>query len=92
MKKINKYFAVFSALLLTVTSLLSVAPAFADEATTNTVTLHKILQTESNLIKVTSQELQALTEMTIKVNLFLTLLNTLDQVLKKLTVLSLLWL
>lgn len=51
MKKINKYFAVFSALLLTVTSLLSVAPAFADEATTNTVTLHKILQTESNLNK-----------------------------------------
>ncbi|HIC0501922.1 TPA: pilin N-terminal domain-containing protein, partial [Streptococcus agalactiae] len=51
MKRINKYFAMFSALLLTLTSLLSVAPAFADEATTNTVTLHKILQTESNLNK-----------------------------------------
>lgn len=51
MKRINKYFAMFSVLLLTLTSLLSVAPAFADEATTNTVTLHKILQTESNLNK-----------------------------------------
>lgn len=51
MKKINKYFAMFSVLLLTLTSLFSVAPAFADEATTNTVTLHKILQTESNLNK-----------------------------------------
>lgn len=44
MKRINKYFAMFSALLLTLTSLLSVAPAFADEATTNTVTLHRILR------------------------------------------------
>ncbi|HFV0186686.1 TPA: isopeptide-forming domain-containing fimbrial protein [Streptococcus agalactiae] len=44
MKKINKYFAVFSALLLTVTSLFSVAPVFAEEAkTTDTVTLHKIV-------------------------------------------------
>ncbi|HGK5854059.1 TPA: isopeptide-forming domain-containing fimbrial protein [Streptococcus agalactiae] len=41
MKKINKYFAVFSALLLTVTSLFSVAPVFAEEAkTTDTVTLY----------------------------------------------------
>ncbi|HGI1810010.1 TPA: pilin N-terminal domain-containing protein [Streptococcus agalactiae] len=50
MKKINKFFVAFSALLLILTSLLSVAPAFAEEErTTETVTLHKILQTETNL-------------------------------------------
>lgn len=31
MKRINKYFAMFSALLLILTSLLSVAPVFAAE-------------------------------------------------------------
>lgn len=90
MKRINKYFAMFSALLLTLTSLLSVAPAFADEATTNTVTLHKILQTESNLNKSNFQELQVLTEKTTKVELFLTLLVTLARDLKKSKVRSLL--
>lgn len=42
MKRINKYFAMFSALLLILTSLLSVAPVFAAEMgnITKTVTLH----------------------------------------------------
>ncbi|HEN2368108.1 TPA: isopeptide-forming domain-containing fimbrial protein [Streptococcus agalactiae] len=53
MKRINKYFAMFSALLLILTSLLSVAPVFAAEMgnITKTVTLHKIVQTSDNLAK-----------------------------------------
>ncbi|HGC9676341.1 TPA: PI-2a pilus major subunit PilB [Streptococcus agalactiae] len=47
MKKINKCLTMFSTLLLILTSLFSVAPAFADDATTDTVTLHKIVMPQA---------------------------------------------